>query len=282
MVKISIIIPVYNCEKYLKKCLDSLINQTLKEIEIILVNDGSTDESVKIAETYTDSRIKLINKENGGQSSARNRGLEIACGEYIGFIDSDDWVDLDYFEKLYNTSVKYNADIAMADFIRTGTKKHKIRLNLSQEIVYETIEDKIKVANALKEGCIWNKIYKKEILDNLRFTEGMFFEDGPFTIKALFNSDKLVTVPSTYYYYYQNPSSTVKTMDKKKREDKQQSKREILDFIKSNNIKVKDKSYWAIKQKYSCFGLNYATIYESIQSKKLALFGVIPLITIGE
>ena len=185
MAKISVIIPVYNCEKFIEKCLQSLVNQTLTDIEIILVNDGSTDNSQKIIEKFSDTRIKLINKKNGGQSSARNVGLDVANGEYIGFIDSDDWVDSDFFEKLYNTAKKYNADIAMTDFIRIGPTKYKKRLNISEEKIYEKIENKIKIANALKEGCIWNKIYKKEILTGLKFNEGMYFEDGPFTIRAL-------------------------------------------------------------------------------------------------
>lgn len=277
MAKISIIIPVYNCEKYIEKCLNSLVNQTLKDIEIILVNDGSTDNSRKIIESFTDSRIKILDKKNGGQSSARNIGLDVAQGEYIGFVDSDDWVDEDYFEKLYNTAKKYDADIAMADFIRKGPQKHTIRLNIAEEKVYEKIENKIKIANALKEGCIWNKIYKKEILNGIRFTEGMFFEDGPFTIKTLHAADRLVTVPGTYYYYFQNPSSTVKNMDKQKRLDKEKSKREILDFIKSGNINIEDKTYWAVQKKFNIAGFTIFTIQESIKSKRLALFGVIPL-----
>jgi len=276
MVKISIIIPVYNCAPYLKRCLESLLNQTLQDIEIILINDGSKDASPEVCEEYVkkDSRIVIINQENSGQSRARNKGLQIASGEFIGFVDSDDWVDIDFFEKLYSTAKKYNADIAMADFIRTGPKQHKIRLNLTDETVYETIEDKIKIAKALKEGCIWNKIYKKEVLEDIRFNEGMYFEDGPFTIRALYNAKKLVTVPSVYYYYYQNPASTVKTMNSKKRADKQKSRREILDFFKTHNIKIKDKSYWANLKSYSLDGINCITIQESMKSKRLMLFGI--------
>lgn len=277
MAKISVIIPVYNCEKFIEKCLQSLVNQTLTDIEIILVNDGSTDNSQKIIEKFSDTRIKLINKKNGGQSSARNVGLDVANGEYIGFIDSDDWVDSDFFEKLYNTAKKYNADIAMTDFIRIGPTKYKKRLNISEEKIYEKIENKIKIANALKEGCIWNKIYKKEILTGLKFNEGMYFEDGPFTIRALYNSNILVTVPNTYYYYYQNPNSTVKKMNAAKHADKQKSKREILDFIKQHNIQIKDKTYWATLKSYKLFNKTLATIQESIHSKRLCLFGVIPL-----
>lgn len=129
MPKVSIIVPVYNVEKYLRKCIDSLVNQTLNDIEIICINDGSTDKSLKILKEYKnkDSRIILLNQENSGQSVARNRGIEIAKGEYLGFVDPDDWIDLDYYEKLYNAAIGTNADIATAGIIRiTGIKQKKI------------------------------------------------------------------------------------------------------------------------------------------------------------
>ena len=113
--KISIIVPVYNVEKYLERCLDSLINQTLKDIEIICINDGSTDNSSEILKEYAkkDSRIIIINQNNQGISVARNNGMNKAKGKYIGFVDSDDWVDLDFFEKLYKAAEKHNAQIAV-------------------------------------------------------------------------------------------------------------------------------------------------------------------------
>lgn len=127
--KVSIIMPVYNVEKYLKKCLNSLINQTLDDIEIICVNDGSTDNSDKILQEFAqkDSRIKILTQSNKGQSVARNLAIENANGEYLGFVDSDDWVDLDYFEKLYNIAIKYDCDIACAGFKRCGNLKSSIR-----------------------------------------------------------------------------------------------------------------------------------------------------------
>ena len=120
MEKVSIIVPVYNVEKYLECCLESLINQTLKDIEIICVNDGSTDNSGKILENYAakDNRIKVIHQVNGGQAAARNNGLNAVNGKYINFIDSDDWVDLDFIEKLYDAAERNSADIAVASIIR--------------------------------------------------------------------------------------------------------------------------------------------------------------------
>ena len=123
MAKISVVVPVYNVEAYLERCLDSLINQTLSDIEIICVNDGSTDSSPEKLEEFAkkDSRIKIINQENGGLSAARNTGIEAATGEYIGFVDSDDYVDLDFYEKLYNAATSHNADISCTSIIR---KRH--------------------------------------------------------------------------------------------------------------------------------------------------------------
>lgn len=279
MPKVSIIVPVYNVEKYLERCLDSLVNQTLKDIEILLVDDGSTDNSLKICEKYaSDGRIKIIKQANAGQSAARNNALEIATGDYIGFVDSDDWVDTDFYEKLYNAAVENNADISMADFVRKGVKKHKIRLNLKASGIYNTTEEKFKIANALKEGCIWNKIYRWKILSDLRFVEGMYYEDGLFTLKALYNSCTLVTVVGTYYYYFQNPKSTVKSPDKKKMADKIKARQQMMAFIRENNIQIKDKSFWAVKKSVEIFGKTLYSIKESSKTNRLCLFGLIPVL----
>ena len=114
MKKVSVIVPVYNVEKYLSRCLESLINQSLKDIEIICINDGSTDNSLQILKqfAYKDNRIKIINQTNSGQSVARNKGLAIASGKYIGFVDSDDWIDNDYYEKMFETIERTNSDFA--------------------------------------------------------------------------------------------------------------------------------------------------------------------------
>ena len=131
--KVSVIIPIYNTALYLSEALDSICNQTLKEIEIILVNDGSTDNSLNILKKY-EPNIILINQENLGQSIARNEGIEIAKGEYVAFVDSDDWVDLDFFEKLYNTAKNHNADIAVAGIIRLHKFGKKFHLKFTEEI----------------------------------------------------------------------------------------------------------------------------------------------------
>ena len=124
-VKFSIITPVFNTESYLEQCLESILNQTYKNFEIICINDASTDNSLSILKDYAknDSRIRIINKENGGISAARNSGINAAMGDFLSFIDSDDWIDLDFFEKLYLAAKKYSADIAAAGIIRISGRR---------------------------------------------------------------------------------------------------------------------------------------------------------------
>ena len=134
--KVSIIVPVYKVEKYLRKCIDSIINQTLKDIEIILVDDGSPDNCGKICDEYAakDTRIKVIHKENGGLSSARNAGMEVAEGEYIGFVDSDDWIESDMYMTLWQKAKDINADLVNSDYFRNNDR---IKTNIQKNIVYD-------------------------------------------------------------------------------------------------------------------------------------------------
>lgn len=282
MAKVSVIVPVYNVEKYLKRCLDSLINQTLSDIDIICINDGSKDSSLQILEQYAqkDSRIVIYNQENSGLSVARNTGLEHASGEYIGFVDSDDWVDLDFYEKLYNSAKNNNADIAVADFIREHPNKKPKRLKLKEEKIYTTPEDKFMICKVHREGCVWNKIYRTEFIHsiNLKFVPKMYYEDRDFTIRSLYFSKKLVTTPNTYYRYFVNPKSIVN----KRRNYIQDEhyilvRQQVLQFIKEHNIKVPDGLYKAEICRYKLFGKTLFTIKESINSKYIFLFGKIQI-----
>lgn len=282
MAKVSVIVPVYNVEKYLKRCLDSLINQTLSDIDIICINDGSKDSSLQILEQYAqkDSRIVIYNQENSGLSVARNTGLEHASGEYIGFVDSDDWVDLDFYEKLYNSAKNNNADIAVADFIREHPNKKPKRLKLKEENIYTTPEDKFMICKVHREGCVWNKIYRTEFIHsiNLKFVPKMYYEDRDFTIRSLYFSKKLVTTPNTYYRYFVNPKSIVN----KRRNYIQDEhyilvRQQVLQFIKEHNIKVPDGLYKAEIYRYKLFGKTLFTIKESINTKYIFLFGKIQI-----
>ena len=220
MVAVSIIVPVYNTEEYLQKCLNSLTNQTLKNIEIICVNDGSTDNSLKILQdnAIKDDRIKIINQENKKQGAARNAGMQVATGEYIGFVDSDDYVDLNYFERLYRNASSRDSDIALATNVRIGKNKFKLRLNLQTVEKYTKLQDKLDVCHQWKNECPTNKIYRKSYLDanNIQWPEGIYCEDKLFTIKAVYFANAVVTVPDVYYYYFDNPKSTVNTYSRQR------------------------------------------------------------------
>lgn len=279
-IKISVIVPVYNVEKYLKRCLDSLINQTLKDIEIICVNDGSTDNSLSILDEYAkkDNRIIILNQKNAGLSAARNSGMEIAKGEYIGFVDSDDWVDLDFYEKLYYAAKNNDCDIAVADFIREHPTKKKKRLNITKEEIFEKPEDKYMICKTYREGCVWNKIYRTEFLKriDLKFVVGMYYEDRDFTARSLFYSKKLITVPDTYYRYFVNPKSIVKKgINVIQNEHYILVRQQVLDFIIKNHINVPDGLYKAEIKRFKLFGKTLFSIKESIRTKYLFLFGKI-------
>ena len=282
MIKLSIIVPVYNVAEYLERCLNSLINQTLNEIEIICVNDGSTDNSLCILEKFAglDKRIKIINQKNKGLSGARNTGIKLVQGEYFGFLDSDDWVDLDYFEKLYKRAKNCDADISLGDFIRKGKFKHKIRLKLNKEEEFVGDNEKFYGSQFYHFPCVWNKIYKTSKFNDLRFIEGIFFEDGPYTIQALNRANKVVTCCNTYLYYFVNPNSIVKTLNKKKEQDMYNSSKFILNYIK-DNMQIQDKGIyyetfaqklWRIKLYSTVENLYYKKYYIHLLFWKILVY----------
>ena len=211
---ISVIVPVYNVEKYISQCLDSIINQTYSNIEIICVNDGTRDGSRKILEEYRkkDSRIKIIDKKNGGLSSARNAGLEVAQGEYISFIDSDDWIEETMIEKLYRNITSLDTDIAICGVHQYDEKKKEI----DDSNKYYTLEyfDKSfdnrsftyeETKPFIMDVCVmaWNKLYRRSLIDQeqARFPDGLIFEDGPFFFTLFFKA-RGVSIVREYLYYY--------------------------------------------------------------------------------
>ena len=203
MPKISIIVPVYNVEKYIDKCLKSLVNQTLKDIEIIIVNDGSLDRSEEIIEKYVKdnpTKIKYYEKKNGGLSSARNYGLEYATGEYIAFLDSDDYVEINMYEEMYNLAKKENADMVECDFIWEWEYGKKI-FDTRRE--YETKEEMMRKPRVVA----WNKIYKRENINKIRFPEGLIYEDMDFFYKLLPNLNKISYINKYFVHYTQREDS---------------------------------------------------------------------------
>ena len=279
--KVTIIIPVYNAREYIERCMHYLVMQTLEDIEIIVVNDGSTDNSmepvVKLAQI--DKRIKIINQQNMLQGAARNNGLKYARGEYIGFCDADDYVDLDYYESLYNIAKAHDADIALAENVRVSITKYKPRLCIRNEIEYEDIMNKFKVCNQNKNECPTNKIYRKEYIDkyNIRFTEGVYCEDKLFSITAVYYANKIATVPDVRYFYWENPRSTVNSRKTRKHiQDRIAAKRAVLEFVKEKKIPVENWYFKAEKQRFSLFGIPVLIIKESTKSEKWYLLGVLP------
>lgn len=209
---ISIIVPVYNVEKYINKCIDSIINQTYKNLEIILVDDGSTDSSGKICDDYAikDNRIKVVHKKNGGVSSARNEGIRVANGKYIGFIDSDDWICNKMYEKLYNIAKKNDSEIVECNFIRLK-KEEKIKSKTANVINYtkkEYLKKFFKINSQECEYYPWNKLYNAKLLTENQYPIGIRQgEDAVGTYKSIINASRITKTTEVLYYYRMNPES---------------------------------------------------------------------------
>lgn len=214
MKKISVIVPVYNVKKYLRKCVDSIKNQTYQNIEIILVDDGSTDGSENLCDEIarTDNRIVIIHKENGGLSDARNVGMDVSSGDYIGFVDSDDYIDEDFFEILVTNLEKYNADVSCCRYTNVWEDGKTEQIGNDGKLrIYEGDE-------ALKEYLYGktmdpfsvNKLYRAKLLGNskypdnrFRFIKGILSEDNPFCIELFKQTNKVVLVGKSKYNYLQ-------------------------------------------------------------------------------
>lgn len=199
---VSVIVPIYNVEKYVRKCLDSLKNRTMKQIEVICIDDGSTDGSGRIAEEYKDEegwpRFKVIHTENRGLSAARNRGIDEAKAEWIMFVDSDDWVDREFCRIPYEAAVRENADMVIFGRYLTNeqgkVKKEKPRKTQTGIIDHETAID-------IGWPAVWNKMYHKSLFDGIRYPEGQLYEELLTTHKLVYTSRRIVYLQENLYYY---------------------------------------------------------------------------------
>lgn len=219
--KVSVVVPVYNVEKYLKRCLDSIINQTYKNIEIILVNDGSKDNSRDICEEYEKNfdNIILINQENGGLSAARNTGLKYVKGEAVTFVDSDDWLELDAIEYYVDSMKKYNVDMVVTNNIRTKDYQKNILQpnNIKEEVLTQEDYAKkfFKIDGNSIEYYAWSKLYKREIMEDVEFPVGLFAEDVLGTFRYMKNSQSIFySNKITYNYFINDNGLTAKFGDK--------------------------------------------------------------------
>lgn len=234
---ISIIIPVYKVEKYLEKCIQSVINQTYENLQIILVDDGSPDNCGKICDEYAkkDHRIEVIHKSNGGLSDARNKGLEIAKGEYIGFVDSDDYIEADMYEVLYNLLKQYNADVSICNFYTVSQGKISIKNADNGINEYNRIEIlKEILLDKNIQSYAWNKLYKKELFDEIKYPIGKKYEDIGTTFYLLEKCNKVVVTGKSEYYYINRQDSIVNNVTESTITDYIELIMQRYDYIEEN------------------------------------------------
>lgn len=232
MPKVSVIVPIYNVEKYLEKCINSLLSQTLEDIQIILVNDGSKDNSGNIAKEYEKNnkdRVIYVEKENGGLSDARNYGLKYATGDFIAFLDSDDYIEKDAYEEMYNKAIEENADYVECDFIWEFPNK----IRIDKQYPYKNKKEMLSFVRVVA----WNKLIKRQLItdNNLEFPKGLRYEDVEFTYKLIPFINKFTYVDKPFIHYVQREGSIANVQNERTAEiftvlDN------VIEFYKKNNI----------------------------------------------
>ena len=232
MPKVSVIVPIYNVEKYLEKCINSLLSQTLEDIQIILVNDGSKDNSGNIAREYeknNKNRIIYVEKENGGLSDARNYGLKYATGDFIAFLDSDDYIEKNAYEEMYNKAIEENADYVECDFIWEFPNK----IRVDKQYPYKNKKEMLSFVRVVA----WNKLIKRQLItdNNLEFPKGLRYEDIEFTYKLIPFVNKFAYVDKPFVHYVQREGSIANVQNERTAEiftvlDN------VIEFYKKNNI----------------------------------------------
>lgn len=238
---ISVIVPVYNVEKYLRRCVDSILNQTFKDFELILVDDGSTDKSGEICDSYInkDNRIQVIHQKNQGQAKARNRGVELARGEWIHFVDGDDLIHSRMLEILYFVSKKCKVNLCMCgaveseklpeDFENIGT------FNFESYDVNELYLKELYEKGEHRYWVVWGKLIKKEIVEKIPFKEGRIYEDNAVTCRWLYEAQTIADISLGLYYYMINPNGTTKSKFNLKKLDYLWALEEQIGFYKEIN-----------------------------------------------
>lgn len=263
---VSVIVPVYNVEQYLKECVDSIIEQTYKNIEIILVDDGSTDQSPRICNEYKkkDSRVKVIHKNNGGLSDARNKGIDASNGSYIGFVDSDDWIEPNMYETLVEDLKDQASDISICGIYREYQNKTVQERNKKEQLDRNDAIKELLKGNIIHDHA-WSKLYKKELFDNVRYPCGKVYEDIRTTYKLFLKCNRVSLVSPCLYHYRQRQGSIIRNgfNDKKLEwlkaveELKEDNELNAFDNIISNRI-----------VKTECFLIREIAIYGDSQTCK--------------
>lgn len=235
---ISVIVPIYNVEKYLARCVDSIVNQTYKNLEIILVDDGSPDRCPQMCDDYAekDSRIKVVHKKNGGLSDARNAGMAVATGEYISFIDSDDYVSDDFFECLLDVMNKENSDIAECSVVKFYEDNRFDEL--SDDLSVKTYDTQDAMSALIAENPfhqhVWNKLYKTELVKDIPYAVGKLNEDEFWTYRVFGRANKVAKLNKTMYYYFQRSSSIMGVGYNIRRLDALEGKANRQKYIENN------------------------------------------------
>ena len=268
--KLSVVVLVYNLEKYLPRCLDSLISQTLEQIEIICIDDGSTDSAPQIIENYKKNypeKIKVFQKNNQGEFSTRNYGLEIAKGEYITFVDTDDYVEKNWAEKLYNAAKQNNSDMAVCGFERIDSKTGKVIAknmnnfgNLNKNV--NSNDDFLLFINPAP----WNKIYKTKLIKDFRFLPIRCFNDALFLITSFINIKRITFIDDILYHYYLRYDSQIHTI---KRDDIDNLKKYLLEVKKTYKEYEKYEEYKQILDMMAFLHLAVSAMYRLSYNKKI-------------
>ena len=218
---VSVIVPVYKVEPYLERCLDSLADQTLKEIEIIVIDDGSPDRCGEICDAYAakDARFRVVHQENCGLSAARNVGIELAQADYLMFVDSDDWVHPDYCRLPYEAAVEHGAELVMFQYRRIEKEKERLWLPDEPEGI-KSQDDGIRILFQGAGMVAWNKLYHNRLFREIRFPEGRFFEDNAVAHRIVYSAQKIFFLRCPLYYYVIREGSITRSKDYKKYKDR--------------------------------------------------------------
>ena len=274
---ISVIVPVYNVEEYIEKCLDSIINQTYKNLQIIIVDDGSPDNSGKICDEYAkkDNRITVLHKENGGVSFARNIGLQNATGNWVTFVDSDDWIENDYIEQLLKIAKQDNADVVLCGYNRVNnTAGQEINATGGKD-TFSQFEYLIKTLNPQTGfGFCHMKLIKKDCIQNLRFDENLVVgEDALFNMQLSKNIKKAVFYKKALYNYRNNSNSVVKRYDDNYAKKYLESMKKCQEYITSNytDSKIKQNYYNYVSYHVMLVAVNYCFHPENKNKNKIKL-----------
>ena len=239
MKKLSVIMPVYKAEEYIYKAVDSILNQTYANLEVILVDDGSPDNCGKICDEYAekDSRVKVIHKKNGGQADARNFGIEAASGEFIGFVDSDDYIEPYMYQEMIDYMQQNSLDIVCGDTKQIKGKKIKFKPRHKENLIWNNNEAICENLSGSLDNAVTNKIYKRKVIGDIRFPKGRVYEDVATIYKFIYNADRVGYLAKGYYYYIKRKGSTISTsFNSKSRYDCFVGYIERLDFAEKHKL----------------------------------------------